>query len=172
MTKLLGPLAVALRERTLRRNFMGYTTQAGLALVGFGPSAISELPSSYAQSQREFADWAPFVAEHGLATMRGHRLTSDDAERRAVIQELMCLGEVCAAKHETPGGARFRERFAPELARLGTLQDDGLVSIAGDGSVAVTERGRLVLRNVAMVFDAYLAEAPAMAERPRFSQTV
>jgi len=166
------PLAVALRERTLRRNFMGYTTRAGLALVGFGPSAISELPPSYAQSQREFADWEPAVAEHGLATMRGHRLSADDSERRAVIQELMCLGEVRAAEHEVPGGAPFRERFAPELARLRPLEDDGLVAMSRDGGLLVTERGRLVLRNLAMVFDAYLAEAPATAERPRFSQTV
>jgi oxygen-independent coproporphyrinogen-3 oxidase len=165
------PLAVALRERTLRRNFMGYTTRAGLALVGFGPSAISELPASYAQSQREFAEWEPAVRAGGLATMRGHRLSDDDRARRALIQQLMCAGELRAAEHETPGGAPFRERFARELARLRAFEDDGLVAIAPDGSLRVRERGRLVLRNVAMVFDAYL-DAAAPAERPRFSQTV
>jgi oxygen-independent coproporphyrinogen-3 oxidase len=163
------PLAIALRERTLRRNFMGYTTQAGLALLGFGPSAISELPACYAQSQREFAEWEPAVAEHGLATLRGHRLSEDDLARRAVIQQLMCLGEVRAAEHAR-GGVPFRERFAAELAQLRAFEDDGLVATHRDGSLVVTERGRLVLRNLAMVFDAYL-EAPA-AERPRFSQTV
>jgi oxygen-independent coproporphyrinogen-3 oxidase len=165
------PLALALRERTLRRNFMGYTTRAGLALVGFGPSAISELPVAYAQSQRELAEWEPAVAAHGLATLRGHRLSEDDLARRAVIQQLMCLGEVCAAEHEVGGAPPFRERFAAELARLRPMQDDGLVEIAGDGSLRVTERGRLVLRNLAMVFDAYLEE-PQAQERPRFSQTV
>jgi oxygen-independent coproporphyrinogen-3 oxidase len=165
------PLAIALRERTLRRNFMGYTTRAGLALVGFGPSAISELPESYAQSQREFADWGPAVAAHGLATMRGHRLSADDAARRAVIQQLMCLGEVRAADHGSPGGPTFRERFAPELARLRPLEDDGLVEIDADGSLHVSERGRLVLRNLAMVFDAYLD--PTQTPRQlRFSQTL
>ena len=165
------PLAVALRERTLRRNFMGYTTQAGLALIGFGPSAISELPESYAQSHREHGEWEPAVAAHGLATLRGHRLSADDLARRAVIQRLMCLGEVHAADHASRGGPAFRERFAPELARLRPLEDDGLVSVAPDGSLVVTERGRLVLRNLAMVFDAYLEATPA-AGRPRFSQTV
>jgi oxygen-independent coproporphyrinogen-3 oxidase len=164
------PLARALRERTLRRNFMGYTTQAGLALIGFGPSAISELPASYAQSQRELADWEPVVAQHGLATMRGHRLGEDDLARRAVIQQLMCLGEVRAAEH-VRGGVSFRERFAAELARLRAFEDDGLVLQEADGSLHVTERGRLVLRNLAMVFDAYLEAAPSH-ERPRFSQTV
>jgi oxygen-independent coproporphyrinogen-3 oxidase len=164
-------LAVALRQRTLRRNFMGYTTQAGLALLGLGPSAISELPASYAQSRREFAEWEPTVAAHGLATMRGHRLSGDDLARRAVIQQLMCLGAVRAAEHETPGGPSFRERFAPELARLREAEGDGLVAIAPDGSLLVTERGRLVLRNLAMVFDAYLEPSPAPAA-PRFSQTV
>jgi oxygen-independent coproporphyrinogen-3 oxidase len=165
------PLAAALRERTLRRNFMGYTTQAGLALVGFGPSAISELPASYAQSQRELAEWESAVNARGLATLRGHRLSADDRERRAIIHELMCLGEVRAAQHESPGRAAFRERFAAELARLRPLEDDGLVEIAADGSLLVTERGRLVLRNVAMVFDAHLPPADAAAP-PRFSQTV
>jgi oxygen-independent coproporphyrinogen-3 oxidase len=165
------PLAIALRERTLRRNFMGYTTRAGLALVGFGPSAISELPGSYAQSQREFAEWGPVVAQHGLGTMRGHRLSEDDLARRAVIQELMCLGEVRAGDKVARDGAAFRERFARELARLRPFEDDGLVAIAADGSLVVTERGRLVLRNLAMVFDAYLDPAGASAHA-RFSQTV
>ncbi len=165
------PLAIALRERSLRRNFMGYTTQAGLALVGFGPSGISELPGSYAQSQRELAEWEPAVAAHGLATMRGHRLSPDDAARRAVIQQLMCLGEVRAAEHVSADGTPFRDRFGAELARLRPLEADGLVEIAGDGSLVVTERGRLVLRNLAMAFDAYL-EPAAGADRPRFSQTV
>jgi oxygen-independent coproporphyrinogen-3 oxidase len=165
------PLAVALRERSLRRNFMGYTTQAGLALLGFGPSAISELPASYAQSQRELAQWEPAVAAHGLATMRGHRLSEDDRTRRAVIQELMCLGAVRAAEHQAPGGPPFRERFGAELARLRAFEEDGLVSIAGDGSLVVSERGRLVLRNLAMLFDAYLDDLDGGATR-RFSQTV
>jgi oxygen-independent coproporphyrinogen-3 oxidase len=165
------PLAIALRERTLRRNFMGYTTQAGLALVGFGPSAISELPASYAQSQRELAEWEPALAQHGLATMRGHRLSEDDLARRGVIQQLMCLGEVRAADHESRGGASFRERFAEELERLRPMEDDALVEIAGDGSLLVSARGRLVLRNLAMVFDTTL-DASSAPEKPRFSQTV
>jgi oxygen-independent coproporphyrinogen-3 oxidase len=166
------PLAVALRERTLRRNFMGYTTQAGLALVGFGPSAISELPASYAQSQRELGDWETDVRAHGLATFRGLCLSADDVERRAVIQQLMCLGEVSATEHAARFGAPFRERFARELARLHPLEDDGLVDVAPDGSLLVTERGRLVLRNLAMVFDAYLEEEAGEGAKRRFSQTV
>jgi oxygen-independent coproporphyrinogen-3 oxidase len=165
------PLAVALRAGTLRRNFMGYTTQAGLALVGFGPSAISELPASYAQSQRELDAWEADVRAHGLATLRGHRLSPDDAERRAVIQQLMCQGEVSAAAHAARFGTGFAERFARELERLRPLAADGLVAIAPDGSLRVSERGRLVLRNLAMPFDAYL-EAGADDAPKRFSQTL
>lgn len=164
-------LAVALRERTLRRNFMGYTTQAGLALVGFGPSAISELPESYAQSWRELPAWESAARANGLATFRGLRLTADDLERRAVIQQIMCLGEVSAAEHAARFGHPFRERFASELARLRPLEDDGLVEIAKDASLRVTSRGRLVLRSLAMVFDAYL-QAPAENATRRFSQLV
>ena len=71
-------LARALRDRTLRRNFMGYTTLADTALLGFGPSAISELPASYAQNERDLGAWQESAHGRGIATLRGHRLSRDD----------------------------------------------------------------------------------------------
>jgi oxygen-independent coproporphyrinogen-3 oxidase len=164
-------LVKALRDRTLRRNFMGYTTQAGVELLGFGPSAISELRSSYAQSQREVQAWQDAVNTTGLPTMRGHVLDEDDRIRRWVISRIMCLGEVRAAEFEALYGGVFAERFAPELARLETAEEDGLVVREVDGSLAVTELGRILIRNVASVFDAYLDEQRKL-ERPLFSKTV
>jgi oxygen-independent coproporphyrinogen-3 oxidase len=164
-------LVKALRDRTLRRNFMGYTTQAGVELLGFGPSAISELRSSYAQSQREVAAWQDAVDATGLPTMRGHVLDEDDQVRRWLISRIMCLGEVRAAEFEELWGGVFAERFAPELARLEPAEADGLVVREADGSLAVTELGRILIRNVASVFDAYLDEQRKL-ERPLFSKTV
>ncbi|HXV36619.1 MAG TPA: oxygen-independent coproporphyrinogen III oxidase [Myxococcota bacterium] len=164
-------LSQALDDRTLRRNFMGHTTQAGVDLIGFGPSAISELRASYAQSQRALDDWQAAVRERGLATMRGHRLTRDDSERRWAIGRLMCHGELRAEEFEAEFGERFASRFARELDDLAPLVDDGLVERARDGSLALTPLGRLLVRNVAMVFDAYLAEQKKSAQ-PMFSRSV
>jgi len=164
-------LSRALDDRTLRRNFMGHTTQAGVELFGFGPSAISELRGSYAQSHRGLEEWEQAVIEHGLATMRGHFLSEDDIERRWVIGRIMCHGELRAEEFEAAFGRPFAERFAPELETLTPLIEDGLVTRAPDGSLAVTPLGRLLVRNVAMAFDAYLAEQ-RKAGKPIFSKTV
>jgi oxygen-independent coproporphyrinogen-3 oxidase len=136
-------LATALRDRTLRRNFMGHTTQAGVDMIGFGPSSISELRGSYAQSQRDLKNWEQAVADRGLATMRGHFLSEDDVERRWVIGRIMCHGELA----------------------------DHLVTKGADGSLVVTPLGRLLVRNIAMHFDAYLPEQQKSG-KPMFSKTV
>jgi oxygen-independent coproporphyrinogen-3 oxidase len=165
------PLVEALHAGTLRRNFMGYTTQAGLELIGLGPSAISELGASYAQSERDLGAWKKALATRGLATLRGHRLSADDRERRFVIQSLLCGGGVDAGAFQASYGVAFAERFADELAALAPAEDEGLLVLGSDGSIGVRPLGRLVLRNVAMVFDAYLPRQRE-GERPIFSQTI
>lgn len=164
-------LAIALRDRTLRRNFMGHTTQAGVDMIGFGPSAISELRGSYAQSQRDIAAWHQAVKEHGVATMRGHVLSRDDIERRWIIGRIMCHGEMRASEFHDEFGSEFAQRYATELASLDREVADGLVTRSGDGSIHVTPLGRLLVRNIAMHFDAYL---PGQLESGKriFSKTV
>ena len=164
-------LAAALRDGTLRRNFMGHTTQAGVDLLGMGPSAISELRGAYAQSHRDLAGWQRAVEERGLATMRGHALTPDDVERRWVIGRLMCHGEVRAADFEATFSSRFARRYARELSALDDAVADDLVERDADGSLRVTPLGRLFVRNLAMAFDAYLPEQQRSGRR-LFSKTV
>jgi len=120
---------------------------------------------------RELDAWHEAIAAGRLATLRGHRLSPDDLERRWVIGEIMCLGRVRAADWRARFASDFATRFAPELAALAPLAEDGLVELEPDGSVRATVLGRLLLRNVAMAFDAYLP-AQRAAERPLFSQTV
>jgi len=158
-------LSVALRERTLRRNFMGHTTQAGVDLLGFGASSISELRGSYAQSHRELETWHQALGERGVATMRGHLLSEEDIERRWIIQRLICLSEVRACDYREAFGGELAERYPQELEQLEPAVADGLVVIEGDGSFAVTPLGRLLVRNVAMVFDAYLPEQERSGKR-------
>ena len=163
-------LARSLADRTLRRNFMGHTTQAGVDLLGVGPSAISELRGSYAQSQRDVASWQRAVREQGMATLRGHRLSPDDVERRWVINRIMCHGEVRAGEFEEQFARGFAAAFADELAALDDAVGDGLVDRDDDGSLRISASGRLLVRNVAMVFDAYLADQKKSGQR--FSKTI
>ena len=158
-------LSVARREGTLRRNFMGHTTQAGVDLLGFGASSISELRGSYAQSHRDLETWHRAVGERGVATMRGHFLSEEDIERRWIIQRLICLSEVRASDYREAFGGELAERYREELLQLQPAVADGLVIVEGDGSFSVTPLGRLLVRNVAMVFDAYLPEQERSGKR-------
>lgn len=153
-------LARAQAERRLGRNFQGYTVKAASDVVALGSTGISDVGGAYAQNVRPLPYYYARVAEGRLATERGIALTDDDRRRRALITQLMCnfwadLGDE---------GARY---FAPELERLRPFEDDGLVVRTGT-QLELTAMGRLFVRNVAMVFDAYLSRA----ERPRFSRTV
>jgi oxygen-independent coproporphyrinogen-3 oxidase len=153
-------LARAQAGRRLGRNFQGYTVKAATDVVALGSTGISDVGGAYAQNVRPLPYYYERVAQGRLATERGIALTEDDRRRRAVITQLMCnfwvdLGE---------DGTRY---FAPELERLHRFEDDGLVVRTGS-QLELTQLGRLFVRNVAMVFDAYLSRA----ERPRFSRTV
>src|SRR5262249_51328164 len=83
-------LAISQRNRTLHRNFQGYTTKAGADLYGMGITAISSIQGTYAQNYRDIPSWEKSVNEHGIATMRGYSLSQDDTIRREVISRLLC----------------------------------------------------------------------------------
>lgn len=163
-------LAIAQRNRTLHRNFQGYTTKAGADLYGMGVSAISSIADTYAQNRREVPAYQAAVAERGLATMRGYRLSADDRLRRAVIGRLLCHTVIPKREVEQEFGISFDEYFAPELARLGDLAADGLVLLDRD-EIRVTALGRIFIRNAAMAFDRYIEEQK-MDQKPLFSKTL
>jgi oxygen-independent coproporphyrinogen-3 oxidase len=163
-------LAVAQRERTLHRNFQGYTTKAGADLYGMGVSAISSIAACYAQNDREVAPYRERIERRGLATMRGYRLTEDDLLRRAVISRILCHGVLHKNEIEREFGISFDKTFAPELQRLAPFVSDGLLEIADD-VLRTTLLGRIFIRNIAMVFDPYL-EKQKLESRPLFSKTL
>lgn len=162
-------LAVAQRERRLHRNFMGYTTCPDHDLVGIGMSAISELGPTYVQQKVKLSDWWRAIESGSSTVEKGARLTAEDLLRREVINRIMCNFVVPYAVVEARHGIDFRAHFANELAALEPLEAEGLVARGADG-LRVPDGARLLVRNVAMAFDAYLA--PAAPGRPRYSQTV
>ena len=165
-------LARALDDGSLRRNFMGYTTRDGLDTLGFGPSAISELPGAYVQAHKDLSSWTEAADAAVLPTERGHRLSHEDALRRALIRAVMCDGQVDVPALSRAFGARAVEVFDAARPRLEALAEDGVVEWVEGPGLRVTPTGRLFLRVVAMAFDAYLDAPAAEARRPRFSQTV
>lgn len=163
-------LAVAQRNRTLHRNFQGYTTKAGADLYGMGVSAISSIGEAYAQNRREVPAYQAGVDERGIATMRGYRLSQDDVIRRAVIGRLLCHTVIPKREVEREFAIRFDEYFAAEMQRLEEFRDEGLVELSSD-EIHVAPLGRIFIRNVAMAFDRYLHEQQ-MHRRPLFSKTL
>jgi len=163
-------LATAQQGRTLHRNFMGYTTKAGADLYGMGVSAISSVGAAYAQNRREVPAYQAAVAERGIATMRGYRLSADDLLRRAVIGRLLCHTVIPKREVEREFSISFDEYFSSEIARLAEPSADGLVTLDRN-EIRVTPLGRIFIRNVAMVFDRYLEEQK-MDQKPLFSKTL
>jgi len=164
-------LCEALDQGTLRRNFMGYTTREGVDMLAFGPSAISEISKTYIQVEKELDRWFEEIEAGRLATFKGHRLSRDDQARSWIIGRIMCEAAVRAEDVERRFGGCFRTDYAPALERLEPLQRDGLVEVSEQGDVTVSPLGRVLLRHVAMAFDAYLdRSAPQPAKT--FSQTI
>ena len=163
-------LAVSQRNRTLHRNFQGYTTKAGADLYGMGITAISGIQDTYAQNYRDIPSWEKAVKENGIATMRGYRLSADDILRREVISRLLCHTVIVKKEIENQFGIDFDEYFAPELERLKMPQADGLVVI-NDTEIRTAWLGRIFIRNLAMVFDPYL-EKQQLDSKPLFSKTL
>ncbi len=148
-------LAIALKTLTLRRNFMGYTSSESDLLLGFGPSAISALPSCFAQNEKDLGSYFEKVKGNGAAITRGKLRSLEDRRRAFIIGELFCQGRIAFSNFEDVWQTSFQHAFRQEYAELRTLISDGLLSERRDGFY-LTGRGRLFVRNVAMVFDSYI----------------
>ncbi|MDE2156552.1 MAG: oxygen-independent coproporphyrinogen III oxidase, partial [Xanthomonadaceae bacterium] len=161
-------LVRAQRAGTLQRNFQGYSTHGECDIVGLGVSAIGRIGNNYTQSARDLTGYYAALDAGRLPIVRGLELDDDDVIRREVISELMCHGELdmpaFAARHRLI----FDKYFAAEMDRLRALAEDGLVTLDAR-LIQVTSRGRLLLRIIAMCFDAYLAGATQPA---RYSRTI
>ncbi len=162
-------LARAQKAKTLYRNFQGYSTKSGADLYGFGMSAISHFRGSYAQNTKNIPEYFRALDGGKFATHVGYRMTDDDQIRKYVIMRLMCDLELDKRQVERTFGIVFDAYFASSLQQLSQFVDDGLVTL-GAGTISIIGSGRLLLRNIAMCFDAYL---DSMAKnRPIFSRTV
>lgn len=159
-------LAIAQREGVLHRNFQGYTTQGDTDLLGMGVSAISMIGDCYAQNQKELKLYYQQVDETGNALWRGIALTRDDCIRRDVIKALICNFRLEFREVESQWDLQFSDYFAEDLKLLAPLAKDGLVDVS-ESAVVVTPKGRLLIRNICMCFDAYLRQKARLQQFSR-----
>lgn len=160
-------LARAQRAGWLTRNFQGYSTHGDCDIVAHGVSAIGMFGGCYSQLHRDRGPYYEALDQGRLPVARGLRLSADDRLRRHVITRLMCDFELDVRAIERRHGIDFAGEFSAECAALEPLVADGLVQWQ-PGRLQVTSVGRLLVRNVAMVFDRYLNAQ----DQPRWSRAI
>jgi oxygen-independent coproporphyrinogen-3 oxidase len=161
-------LARAQRDGTLYRNFQGYSTHANCDLIGIGITSIGMVGPTYAQNVKTLDEYYERVDSGRLPLFKGLTLTRDDEIRRDVITRLICHFRLRFADVEARWGIGFAEYFADELGRLDPMVADALLQVGPD-AIEVLPRGRFLIRNICMVFDAYLRSA---AVQQRFSRVI
>jgi len=175
-------LSLALKNGSIHRNFMGYSTRADSHQIGFGVSAISYVDGNYFQNQKKLKEYYDCIRSGALATMRGMILSDDDKLRRQIITDIMCRGSVkfddygavIATANEHPSrkqASSFQSFFRDEIAQLDEFIKQDLLVI-DDSGIRVINEGSLFLRNIASVFDTYLGEIRSKSNNPTFSKTV
>ncbi len=149
-------LSIAQETGELQRNFQGYTTHGHCDLIGLGVSSISQVGDLFCQNTADIKAYQATVDSGELATRRGLVSTQDDRLRRAVIAQLICHFGLSFAEIEDDFGIQFRRYFADCWPVLQQMHRDGLIRLTDD-RIEILPAGRLLVRSVCMVFDAYLA---------------
>lgn len=161
-------LARAAAEHRMIRSFQGYVERRAEATIGLGASAISSTRRMLWQNHAKLPEWEAAITAQRLPVARGFVLDHDDRARAALIDRLMCDGEVDLERLGHEHAFEPEAYFAAELAELERLGD--LVRYDRDRrAIETTPMGRLLVRNVCMVFDRYYRRADGA---PRFSSTI
>jgi oxygen-independent coproporphyrinogen-3 oxidase len=160
-------LAVAQRNGTLYRNFQGYSTHSECDLIGLGLTAIGMVGDSYSQNHKTLEAYQDALDQGRLPVCRGIGLTAEDRLRRELITALICHFQVDLAELGEAHRVDWQRHFAGELRDLQTMEDDGLLRLE-KSLIRVLPPGRWLIRNICMVFDAYLRQTAAT----RFSRVI
>ena len=160
-------LSIAQENGQLYRNFQGYATHADCDLIGLGISSIGTVGNSFAQNVKTLDEYAEKIDAGKLAIFRGVEIDEDDIIRRHAIMQLICHFKLNMDKFSADNKIEFKNYFADELKRLQVMEDDGLIEIQNN-MISVTSKGRLLIRNICMVFDRYIQQQ----SNTRFSKAI
>jgi oxygen-independent coproporphyrinogen-3 oxidase len=161
-------LAVAQRNGTLQRNFQGYSTHADCDLVSMGVSAISKVCDNFSQNVRDLEAYYRLIEAGRLPIDRGFEVEPDDLLRRDIITHIMCNFFLDIPAVEKKWRFSFAEKFRTQIADLQQMQADGLLKLDAK-ALEVLPAGRLLVRNICMVFDHYLKSG---GQSGRFSKVI
>ena len=161
-------LAQAQRDGTLYRNFQGYSTHADCDLIGLGVTSIGMVGPTYSQNQRTLDAYNQALDNGRLPLLRGLELSRDDLIRRDVITRIICHFALDFRAIEARWEIDFARYFAHELQALQEMAQDRLLQLSNQ-QLEVLPRGRLLIRNVCMVFDLYLRQ---QQQQVRFSRVI
>ena len=154
-------LTAAQLNGDLYRNFQGYTTNSDFDLIGLGVSSISQVSDSYYQNQRELSEYYDLIEKGEFATWRGYELTLDDKIRRDVIMQLICHFKLDFRIIEILYDIDFMKYFEQEMSEIMDMSKEGLLT-QDENNITITEIGRLLIRNICMVFDEYFRQLKAL----------
>jgi len=143
------PLNLAKENKTLHRNFMGYTTQPSKILIGLGNSAISDVFFAYAQNEKNIESYKKHVLDGQSPIVKGHILTEEDIQLKQLILSLICNHEAAWPTGYSPFD---REDW---LVPMTNFQAEGLVDFDAEG-IQIREKGITFIRNICMAFDPYM----------------
>jgi oxygen-independent coproporphyrinogen-3 oxidase len=159
----------AIAKGELHRNFQGYTTKGGANLIGIGLTSIGEGRRYYAQNTKKMREYEEAIDAGRLPYERGVALSDDDLLRKSVIMELMANFSVDIPRVEREFGIDFADYFADALEALKEFEEAGLLTLSPE-RIAVEPTGTLLIRNIAMPFDAYMKKYEG--NKKSFSKTV
>ena len=148
-------LAIAQRENKLYRNFQGYSTHSDCDLIGLGITSIGRVADSYVQNAKDLVTYGAAISKGALPVFKGYTLDKDDKLRRAVITQLICHFSLSFETIEQQYAIQFNDYFGEELKAILEMQQDGLLTM-DDKGIKVLTAGRLLIRNICMIFDRYL----------------
>ena len=160
------PLAIAQSEGNLYRNFQGYSTHSECDIIGLGLSSIGQVADSFSQNEKNLEKYYQALESGQLPIVKGLIINQDDKIRRELIMELICHFEVSISSLEQRYSINFKNYFANSLEKLDEMQNDGLVVLTND-SIKVMDKGKLLVRNICMIFDNYLKSSSTS-----FSKTI
>ena len=159
----------AIKKGELHRNFQGYTTKGGADLIGIGVTSIGDGVDYYVQNFKDLKSYEEAIDSGKLPVFKGYSLNDDDILRQYIIMELMSNFSLDMKRCEKEFNVNFKEYFADALNALSEFKDAELLTITDD-KIEVNETGSMLIRNIAMVFDAYLNNIPE--DKRRFSKTI
>lgn len=160
-------LAIAQKEKKLYRNFQGYSTNSDCDLVAMGITSIGKVADSYSQNIKTIKEYTAVIESGRLPVFRGIALSEDDILRREVINQLICHFELNFNDIENEFNIDFSEYFADELKQLEDMAMDSLLELTAN-KITVLPEGKLLIRNICMVFDIYLKRN----KEQRFSKVI